>query len=118
MIFDIKVKNGAVISIDDCTTTTELAARWGQNIPQQWPNKSTECHFALKLAIQPKARPDNWYASIVDGGYKYCLSDNTKPATEEYLREIGQKLIEVYNKWESLVKVPHVLPDGTYSLIS
>ena len=117
MIFNIEVKNGAVISIDDCTTTTELAARWGQNIPQQWPTKYYDCHIALKTAIQPKTQPDNWYASIVNGGYNYEIADNSKPATEEYLQEIGKKLNYIYSQWEKLVEVPKVLPDGTYSVL-
>lgn len=117
MIFNIEVKDGAIINIDGCTNTKELAAKWEQNIPQQWPNKTIECHFALKLAIAPKYEPDNWYASIVDSGYTYTLADNTKPATEEYLREVGGNLKEVYNKWKSLAKVPDVLPDGTYTII-
>ena len=117
MIFNIEVKNGAIINIDGCTSTKQLAAKWEQYIPEQWPNKTIECHFALKLAIQPNSKPDNWESTIITGDYVYSLVDNTKPATEEYLREVGENLKEVYNKWKSLVKVPNVLPDGTYAII-
>lgn len=116
MIFKIEIQKGAIINIDDCSDTAALSAKWEQHIPEQWPQKTTDCHFALKLAITDD-QPDNYVKSIVTGGYKYCLSDNTRPATEEYLQEVGQKLTEVYLKWKSLVKVPNVLPDGMYTVI-
>ena len=114
MIFNIEVKNGQIINIDGCSDTKELAAKWEQNIPQQWPNKSIECHFALKMAIEAKTKPDNWCASIITGGYNYCLADNTIPATREYVEAIGEKLAETYTKWKNLVKVPEVMPDNVY----
>lgn len=118
MIFNIEVKDGQIINIDGCTDTRELAAKWECNIPQQWPNKTIECHLALKMAILPNEQtPDNNYNQIVTGGYRYCISDNTKPATEEYLQEVGQMLKWVYNEWKRLVKVPNALPDGSYKIV-
>lgn len=108
----IKVKDGAINTINDCSTIGSLSKVFAKQIETFWPKKFEEAEKILRKLTNTPENKTGWLGYVDDVN----LFDNREPATTKSIRVCHNTVKALYEEFIGQFSVPDIVEDGFYTV--